>query len=259
MDHLVEQQREHFNGISDQYFRARKNPNHLLLKKLIWQYFFKDQKNIVPTVNSVLEPMCGMAEGRRILRDNLNKEFKYLGFDYSENMVEIARASNPTLTIEWNDVIKYENHGDPFDMVILIGGLHHVFSKTSQIIANLGKALRPAGYFISLEPTHDNWLSRSVRKRIYKSNPLFDEDTEEGFEYKNLEQCFSDAGFRKVKQVYPGLLAYVLYYNPDAFPNLNLGGLRLVKMLFAFDRFFWTNFIGRKLSFATLTLWQKIE
>lgn len=257
MDKLVEQQREHFNGISEKYFSARKHPNHLLLKNLIWEKFLKRNKTIAHEVNTVLEPMCGMAEGYEILHKYLKPDFQYHGFDYSENMVEIAKERKPELHIGWDDVTSYKPGGVLFDFIILIGGLHHVYSKTEQVLENLGKALRPGGYFLSFEPTHNNWLTRRVRQRIYKSNDLFDDDTEQGFEYADLDSHFRKTGYTKVDEVYPGLLAYVLYYNPDAFPKLNVGGGALVKSLFFLDRMLWSNWLGRKLSFATISLWQR--
>lgn len=256
MDELVEQQRKHFNQISDKYFQARKHPNHLLLKDLIWRNFLKRNAGIATEVTRVLEPMCGMAEAYEILSKTLLPTFDYLGFDYSENMVEIARHRNPGLNIAWNDVTAYKATGDPVDLIVLIGGLHHVYSRTQEVLINLANSLRPGGLFISFEPTHNNWLSRRVRQRIYGSNEIFDADTEQGFEYRDLNDYFENAGYTKVDQVYPGLLAYILYYNPDAFPALNIGGRFLVKSIFAVDRLFWASWIGRKLSFATLSLWR---
>lgn len=255
---LVEQQRAHFNEISDQYFSARRHPNHLLLKDLVWSNFFARNKGIASEVKRVLEPMCGMAEGHEIIRKNLRQDFSYLGFDYSESMVAIARESKPDLEIRWSDVTTFGPEGGLFDLVFLIGGLHHVYSHTPIVIENLKKSLRRGGYFLSFEPTHDNWLARRMRQKIYRANRLFDADTEQGFEYRDLERHFLDAGFEKVDEVYPGLLAYILYYNPDAFPMLNVGGEFFVKVLFAFDRLLWSNLIGRKFSFATIGLWRKI-
>jgi len=257
MGKLVEQQRKHFNEISEKYFQARKHPNHLLLKNLIWEKFLKRNKSIATEVRRVLEPMCGMAEGYEILSKYLIPNFDYHGFDYSENMIEIARQRKPALKIEWNNVTAYQSTGDLFDFIILIGGLHHVYSRTQDVLHNLGKSLRRGGYFLSFEPTHNNWLTRRIRQRIYKSNDLFDAGTEHGFEYHDLDRYFKLAGYEKVDQVYPGLLAYVLYYNPDAFPVLNVGGKFLVKSLFAIDRLFWDNWLGRKLSFATMSLWMR--
>ena len=56
---------------------------------------------------------------------------------------------------------------------------------------------------------------------------------------------------------WPGLASYVLYYNPDAFPSLNLGGERAVRTAFALDRPFFRTPIGRFFSFATLSLWRR--
>jgi len=201
--------------------------------------------------------MCGMAEGHDIVSAFLTDNFDYLGFDYSENMVGIAKERKPTLNIEWNDVTTYQSTISSFDFIILIGGLHHVFSRTQDVLNNLGRSLKQGGYFVSFEPTHNNFVTRSVRNRIYQSNSIFDADTEQGFEYIDLEKYFKNAGFQKVDQVYPGLLAYVLYYNPDAFPALNLGGETVVRSLFCLDKLFWSNWIGRKWSFATMTLWKR--
>ena len=258
MNNLVEQQREHFNSISEKYFAARKHPNHLQLKALIWKAFLDRNASIGNEIKRVLEPMCGMAEGYDIISKYLTPDFEYTGFDYSENMVEFAREVRPGLKIEWNDVTTYNAGSDLFDLIILIGGLHHVYSRTQTVIENLSRSLRTGGYFLNFEPTHDNFLARRVRQKVYQTNDLFDSDTEQGFEYWDLHSHFRKAGFEKVDEVYPGLLAYVLYYNPDAFPGLNIGGKKAVNSLFSLDKLFWANKIGRKLSFATITLWKKV-
>jgi SAM-dependent methyltransferase len=256
MDLDLEQQREHFNGIAEKYFSARNHPNHVTLKRLIWEQFFRRHPDLAREISSVIEPMCGMAEGFEILKHNTQAKFDYLGFDYSEAMVEIARKDKPDLRIEWGDVTTFSSPVPPADMIVLIGGLHHVYSRSQEVVANLTRALKPGGYFLSFEPTHNNWLARRARQQIYKNNSLFDNDTEQGFERIDLLSHFEKAGYEKVDEVSPGLAAYVLYYNPDAFPALNIGGPALVKALFCLDRLFWTNWIGRKMSFATITLWR---
>ena len=68
---------------------------------------------------------------------------------------------------------------------------------------------------------------------------------------------FGDAGFSLVDVMYPGLLAYVLYDNPDAFPYLNIGGRRTDGAVYASERLLLRTPLARALSFATLALWQK--
>lgn len=256
MNNDIEQQRAHFNSIAEKYFSARNHPNHLLLKNLIWKSFFDRHPDLQRTVRSVMEPMCGMAEGFEILKKNTNSTFSYFGFDYSEAMVEIARKDKPALRVEWGNVTTFKSPIEPVDLIILIGGLHHVYSKTQEAIENLTHSLKPGGYFLNFEPTHNNWIARRARKNIYEKNDLFDNDTEQGFERDQLLDHFRKAGYGLVDEVSPGLASYVMYYNPDAFPFLNIGGPSLVKALFTIDKLFWANWIGKKMSFATITLWK---
>ena len=257
MDNLIEQQRKHFNTISAKYTQARKDPNHLLLKDLIWNKFLKRNSNLTTEIKWVLEPMCGIGEGHEIISKHLTSKFDYQGFDYSEDMVRIAQSQKPALEIKCKDVTTYQSTTKLFDLIILLSGLHHVYPHTQYILENLRKSLRAGGYFLSFEPTHDNWLTKRIRQRIYNSNNLFDADSEQGFGYKELNQYFKNAGYEKVDAVYPGLLAYILFFNPDAFPLLNIGRQFWVRGIFAIDRLFWTNVIGRKLSFATISLWKR--
>ena len=256
---LIEKQKNHFNEIAETYFQARSNPNLQLLKNLIWQRFFSRNKKISVSISRVLEPMCGYAEGNLLLKQFLLKKFEYYGFDYSENIVAYGREINPELKIDIGNVVNFKSIADEkFDLIILIGGLHHVYSNASSVIQNLSESLTKGGYFISYEPTQNNFVSRYLRKKIYNKNIIFDNDTEQGFELNELDRHFIDAGFKKIDQIYPGLLSYILYYNPDAFPLLNIGGTTLVRISFLFDTLFWGNIIGRYFSFATLSLCQKI-
>lgn len=252
----VEQQRLHFESISEHYFTQRQSSNHLLLKDLIWSHFFKDKHFLKKEGIKILEPMCGYAEGKTILERHLGLSGDYTGFDYSQNLVDKVRQQNPALKVFVQDATTYEPT-EKYDLVILIGGLHHVFRHTGEIIQKMNRALNVGGYFINFEPTEDNVFYRHLRKRIYEKNSLFDQDTEEGFHLQDLNTAFRENGFTAADQIYPGLLSYVMYYNPDAFPALNIGGANLVKGLFALDKLFMRTWLGRKLSWATLTLWQK--
>jgi ubiquinone/menaquinone biosynthesis C-methylase UbiE len=252
----IERQREHFDQISKKYSESRKNPNHLLLKDLIWRSFFDGKNKLVGTEIKLLEPMCGMGEGLHIVKNYLQKDVHYTGFDYSEEMVKIARELNPGQNIQACDATTYDNQGALYDWIVLIGGLHHVYAQAESVVSRLSRALPSGGYFLNFEPTQNCWLTRKAREYIYGTNSLFDEETERGFELKDLDAMFENAGFEKVDQVFPGLLSYILYYNPDAFPALNLGGGSAVRAAFSLDRVFWRTWLAKKLSFATITLWR---
>ena len=253
----IEQQRVHFESVANRYMESRQNANHLLLKNLIWSHFLRDKQWRRPL--RVLEPMCGYAEGLKILEFHVGGLINYTGFDISQTLVEHVRRSRPDVNVRVQDVTSFEIGDDSYDLIILIGGLHHVYRHLDSVLDRLSMALAPGGYFINFEPTHNNVVFRYVRGRIYKKNSLFDSDTERGFDLRDYNHAFTSRSFEQVDQIYPGLLSYVLYYNPDAFPMLNIGGERLVRALFAVDQLFFRNWIGRSLSFATLSLWRKSE
>jgi SAM-dependent methyltransferase len=252
----LERQRQHFESVSGRYFNARQHDNHLLLKKLLWDYFLADKRMILFEGADVLEAMCGYSEGKSILESRFPVRFSYSGFDYSRPLVDKARERFPEARIFVADATRLDE-AESCDLLILIGGLHHVYRHTDDVLRRLHRALRPGGHFINFEPTQDNFVFRKIRQRIYRRNSLFDADTEQAYELAELNAAYRGAGFRVVDQIYPGLVSYVLYYNPDAFPKLNLGGARCVRTAFAIDRPFFRTAVGRYLSFATLSLLAK--
>jgi SAM-dependent methyltransferase len=252
----VARQRQHFDAIADQYAAARSGANHLAFKELLWSEFLDGRRALFGARAAVLEPMCGAAAGYELLRHHLGIELDYEGCDVSDGMIAAARARHPALKLSQADVTRLEPQG-PYDLVVILGGLHHVPHAAARVIARLGKALRPGGYFLSWEPTHGNRLFKAVREGIYRRNAIFEPTTERAFGVGELFAMFEQAGFRLIDALYPGLLAYVLYYNPDAFPRLNVGTPRLVRWLWKLERPFMRTWLARKLSFATLTLWQR--
>ena len=171
-------------------------------------------------------------------------------------MVARVRHDNPALDVWQADATAFRT-ARTYDLVVLIGGLHHVHHQAERALANLVDVLRPGGHFLSFEPTHGNPLFGAVRNAIYRRNALFDAATERGFSVADLTRMFKRAGLERVDVLYPGLLSYILYYNPDAFPNLNVGGPSAVRRLFAVERPFMRSAAARTLSFATLSLWRK--
>jgi SAM-dependent methyltransferase len=200
--------------------------------------------------------MCGYAEGKGILERHLSMPIQYKGFDYSQTLIKEVRERNPEIDVTWMDIRELRAK-ELYDLVILIGGLHHVPDFSSDAVRRIFESLKDGGYFISFEPTQTHFVTKKIRALIYKRNSLFSDDSEKAFDLADLNRSFVSAGFRLRDQIYPGLVSYVLYYNPDAFPFLNIGNAEAVKALFRFDSLFFRNGVGRQLSFATLTFLQK--
>ena len=256
-DQLLERQREHFNAIADRYHAGRQASNHLYLKHRMWSDVFRGIDDFRGRTIDVLEPMCGFCDGLDIVTRYLTPDINYRGYDYSDSVIETARRERPGINVWQADATKYQPPRDAFDLIILIGGLHHTPLDASNIVLNLAPALRSGGIFVNFEPTHGNPLFEKIRDQIYRKNSLFDEQTERAFPVRNLIGMFEHADLNLRKILYPGLLSYVLYYNPDAFPFLNMGGRHLVDATYTFDKMFYKNLVGKTFSFATLSIWSK--
>ena len=253
----IERQREHFNSISERYLDGREHPNHQHIKALIWNLALEGIDWPTESPIRVLEPMCGFAEGKKILESHSMVPIEYAGFDYSDSVIDSLRAQSPELNVWQADATSYQPDPGAYDVVLLIGGLHHVPNDAKEIVRSLASGLTADGLFINLEPTFGNPITNFVRRKIYENNDIFDEVTERDFHISELEDMFVSAGLNNVSTLYPGLLAYVLYYNTYAFPFLNKGGKKVVQLFFGVDRLFVRNVIGRIFSFATLSIWKK--
>ncbi|MGU3231341.1 class I SAM-dependent methyltransferase [Vibrio cholerae] len=252
----LEKQRQHFNSIAKQYLKGKSDSRFLKLQSLIWGLVLKSlPKGLYGREISVLEPMCGYTEGLKIL-SNTNLNIKYSGFDYSEEIVSYLKLTEPSLNVYHGDVTTFSSQ-EKYDLVILIGGLHHVPNHAGNVVENLASALNPGGIFINFEPTHGNLLNKMIRSKIYKRNKIFDDCTERDFSVSELESFFENAGLDNQMKIYPGLLAYILYYNPYAFPSLNKGSVKFVEFIFNCEKFLYTSAMGRFFSFSTLSVWRK--
>lgn len=255
MSSQLERQRDHFNSIAQEYFEARRGKRQVLLHYLLFQELFKGIHVDKPKIK-VLEPMCGFGEGRRIIEQFFGSDIIYEGFDYSDEIVKCAKQLDDTAKIYVQDVTTFQTQ-NKYDIIIIVGGLHHVPNYAKEVVKNMTSILSEGGLFINIEPTYNNWLYKCGCEYIYRKNKLFDAETERRFSWKEMNQIYRTNNLEIERQIYPGLLAYLLWYNPDAFPALNKGSTKLVKWVFALDKLFMHNVIGKKLSVATFSVLKK--
>jgi SAM-dependent methyltransferase len=253
----IERQRTHFNSIAERYNAGRQEANHRRVKSLIWRAAGRYLAPLAGRRIKMLEAMCGYAEGIEIARHELGLDCDYHGFDYSDVIVADLSRRLPQGRVWQADATTYRPEPDSYDLVLLIGGLHHVPDNAAAVVRNLAAGLKPGGMFVNFEPTSGNPLFQAIREWIYRRNEIFDEATERAFAVDELKGFFAAAGLEEVKTFFPGLIAYTLYYNPYAFPLLNIGSRKTVDFFFALDRLAMNSWIGRVLSFATVTIWRK--
>jgi len=253
----VEQQKEHFNNIALEYYSARQNPNSLLFKRLMWSYILKHLPPPRSSI-SILETMCGYAEGEDIVKSHYCTDVDYTGFDYSEKLIEIVKQLHPEKNVFVQDVTTFYPDSQ-YDLILIIGGLHHVPDYSATVLKNLKNALADGGLLINFEPTHGNKIAKMVRSHVYRSSSIIDNSTERDYSVDELNELYSNAGYDIAYQFYPGLLTYSLYYNPDIFPRLARISPVILKTLFALEKPFYKTRIAKLFSFATLTILKKKE
>ena len=78
-------------------------------------------------------------------------------------IVKKLNETRPELSVSFGDVTKFKTD-EKFDVIIIIGGLHHVPDFAGQVVRNLSSHLKDGGYFISYEPTSGNPLFRLILK-----------------------------------------------------------------------------------------------
>lgn len=253
----INRQKAHFDSIADEYTLKRRGSKQRMLHRLIYADLLSNMGNKSNDCLYVLEPMCGFGEGQEIIKNHISDNIVYEGFDLSEKVVENAKRIYKGINVYVQDVTKFTPERR-YDIVVLIGGLHHVPDYAALVLEKIYGALKPGGQFINVEPTYNNWLTRIVCEYIYKKNSVFDEKTERRFSLSSINELYKKNGFSITKQLNAGLLAYLLWYNPDAFPLFNFGNCSLVKVVYAIDRKFMNTWIGRKLSVATFSVLKKI-
>lgn len=251
----LDKQREHFNKIAEEYFLTRRGKKQKLLHYLLYKELFREIY-IKEGKIKVLEPMCGYGAGKEILQRFFKNELDYEGFDYSEEMVKYAKALDPEINIYVQDVTTFKSD-NKYDVIILIGGLHHVPDYAGGVLDECCTLLAENGLLINVEPTYNNFILRIICEFIYKNNSVFDEKTERRFSLNELNGLYRRSKLEIVRQIYPGLLAYLFWGNPDAFPILNKGKLSTVKRVFNLDRHLMYTKIGKKCSVATFTILKK--
>ena len=260
-DILSERQRKHFNSIETSYEKAVNDPKARYYRKLVYKLFFHGT-SLEKLMHGgkdflVLEAMCGDGMGKRVIKEiYANAEFEYEGFDYSEEMVKEAKRKYPDSTFYQQDVKAFDPD-KKYDVVMLLSGLHHVPDSAVDVMKKMHLALKDGGVFVSVEPTYNLSFFGWFGDRVYKHSKFYDYDSERRFSFKELNGIFNKSGFEIEKQIYPGLLGYLLWwFNP--YPKLlKIGDLKTVRRLYRIEEKLYCNTWGRRFSLATFTILKK--
>jgi trans-aconitate methyltransferase len=150
--------------------------------------------------------MCGFCDAYEIISKKTAAAFKYEGFDYSEAMVELTKTNYPAINIWVQDITQFKSK-KKYDVIFVIGGLHHIYKYADSAVQNLFNSLKENGKIVIFEPVNNNWLLKKIREIIYKKNSFFDEETEKAFTTNELNNLFLSRNMKIEDTLFPGLLS----------------------------------------------------
>jgi SAM-dependent methyltransferase len=145
-------------------------------------------------IGSVLEVGCGAGFGVEYLGGRVDD---YVGIDHSKRLIEVAREKNSGdhVRFEATSIAEF-NPESPFDVILMIGVLHHLESPAKSM-AQMVRWLRPGGYLVANEPQPANPLVRLARRvRACHDSSYSNEQEEIGA--AELRSLFERAGLEEV-------------------------------------------------------------
>lgn len=159
----------------------------------------------------VLEAMCGSGQMTGYL---LSKGARVTGLDVSPRQMSSFIANWPSAEAKCASIFESNIAGESFDLVGVVGGLHHLHPNCAAGIAEIHRLLKPGGYFCFAEP-HKGSLPDAVRKLWYRYDKLF-APNEASIDLDQLKAQFAGK-FDFQNEKYLGNIAYLFVLNSMIF------------------------------------------
>lgn len=185
-------QKKHFESIHEEYVADYDDRFSSYYKeKIIYSYLAREINQKFPTPVRVLEIACGSGANLKALSNFLNSRNKYHGVDISQFAIDdftknhgansgfCADFTGTDLRLPWND----------FDVILVIGGVHHMVNHLEKVFLNIRCHLKPTGLAIFVEP--NKLFMNRIRRWWYRRDHFFDDSNEEAISHDDLANSFS--------------------------------------------------------------------
>lgn len=186
--YLLEKTRQDYDLIADEFSATRQEiwPE---LTFLFEDYLTEDEK--------VLDLGCGNGRWFKLFQ---KKKIDYIGVDFSERLIKIAKRNYPQTKFQTADILKLPFSNNYFDKIYSIAVLHHIPSEELRLksLKEAKRVLRPGGILIlTTWKFHEKkelslLFKYTILKLIGKSNLDFKDVLEPwGKKIKRYYHCFS--------------------------------------------------------------------
>lgn len=207
----AQKQREIFNKLADDYFKARNLPHTQEYFNFLIDSFLEPLQKL--KFGSVVELCCGQAEGLFRLSGQYNLG---VGIDVSESMLKIAesRLQNLPVKLIHCSVMDLPFKDQSIDCVVVIGGIHHIPDR-KKLFIEVSRVLKTGGKFVWIDPVSDFPLWKMIRKFIYSRSVHFDPKNEAPLEKDIFIDDLKPSQLELNSWKYVGFLGFILFMNPE--------------------------------------------
>ncbi len=197
-------QKQLFEEIHEKYYAASGDEISQNYKR---HYVYETVETMLDGATSVLELASGTGATVGWLRER-NPALEITGCDISEKACADFQVlhGRPCFVA---DLLKPFDTNETYDVLIVMGGVHHLVADLPMAFRNIHALLKPGGRLIMAEPNSD-YVLEPLRKLWYALDTSnFDAANEHALSHGKL---FKDhgAGFKVVEQQYFGGIAYYL-------------------------------------------------
>ncbi|MCH2170423.1 class I SAM-dependent methyltransferase [Myxococcota bacterium] len=174
-------QKEHYERIHDEYTSHYYDDESLAYRR---QYILEPMfEGLNLDGKKVADLMCGNGlNSMEVMR--LFPGAEVSGFDISSLACDAYRESLKRPAYEL-DLTQEMEPVDLFDVVMVIGGLHHCVTDIPRTLENVAKMLKPDGLFLMMEP-NANYVLEPIRTVWYQRDAFFDAETEHALKHDSI-------------------------------------------------------------------------
>lgn len=250
-------QKSHFEEIHEQYVADYDDRFSSHYKnRIIYAFLTREMTREFRSPVKVLEVACGSGANLKALSSFLPAGNKYYGIDISQRAVDdfnknhgeksgfCADFTNRALSLPWSD----------FDVILVIGGLHHMTRDLDGVFLNIHRYLKPSGLAIFVEP--NKLFMNRLRQWWYRRDRFFDDENEEAISHDELAGRFS-ANFKPVTVHYFGGFGFFIILQSMILRVPRVLKMALYKPLTAVDKVL-TAVLPRRFLPAFVAIWKSV-
>lgn len=137
-ERLLKKTKEGYNKIAEEFSITR--------EKILDEISFLFDDYVIPG-DKILDLGCGNGRFFELLED---KDINYIGVDFSEKLIEIAKKKYPKVKFQVADALNLPFPNNYFDKIYSIAVLHHIPSREfrQQFLKEARRILKPKGLLI---------------------------------------------------------------------------------------------------------------